>query len=33
MELKNQAKYPDWAKMPVNYDFSTKGLVIRKKMD
>ena len=25
MEMK-EAKYPDWAKMPANYDFSNKGV-------
>ncbi len=25
MELKTPFKYPEWAKMPAQYDFSTKG--------
>ena len=31
-EMQEQKNYPEWAKVPQDYDFSTRSLIIRKKL-
>ena len=33
MSAQNSFKYPEWAKMPENYDFSTRSEINRKRLD